>query len=600
MYLSRPVYEYISQIMHDPIIEWRKCIISWTEFPIFQSDHDFLEKASPVYDGLKYPIPLPIICPTERERLRLSFRNERKLYKRKCDYSWNTIVTIYSSDAPYVVYDRNIRLSDQRNALDYGKVFDPEKSFFTQFDELIHVVPRRNVVVTPDSEWATYSHITISSKNIYMSFSITYSENVLYTTSADRCVNCMDCFNIVDCELCYGCVMTESSQKCFFCFHSKKCFDCRYCEDCENCSSCIGCIGLINKQYCIDNTQVSKEEFQIQVEYIKVHGRDQTQSTSYHHTPRQYAHISQSENSFGDYIRDSKNGLAMFVTYANEDCRYMSRSFENKDCRDGYGIGKSELIYNSVAASMGASHCSFCTFCIGSHYLLYCDNCDGCTHCFACAGLRNKEYCIFNTQYSKADYETEVVNIITHMIQTGEWWQFFPSSLSPFGYNQTIAQDIYPAMREEFVVTNTDEWSLGTSNHQLTTLGYKRSDYNTDITIPLWAVVLQGDNIPSDAKTVSDDILQSIFICEVSAKPFVIQKKELELLRLRGLPLPRRHHDVRHRERSQHIYNRKLYLRSCDQTEENVVSIYPPREISSGNKSFPVYGERAYQNFLYG
>ena len=30
-----------------------------------------------------------------------------------------------------------------------------------------------------------------------------------------------------------------------------------------------------------------------------------------------------------------------------------------------------------------------------------------------------------------------------------EWGEFFPSSISPFGYNETVAQDYYPMTREE-------------------------------------------------------------------------------------------------------------------------------------------------------
>jgi hypothetical protein len=30
------------------------------------------------------------------------------------------------------------------------------------------------------------------------------------------------------------------------------------------------------------------------------------------------------------------------------------------------------------------------------------------------------------------------------MIETGEWGEFFHPSLSPFGYNETVAQEYYP------------------------------------------------------------------------------------------------------------------------------------------------------------
>jgi len=37
-----------------------------------------------------------------------------------------------------------------------------------------------------------------------------------------------------------------------------------------------------------------------------------------------------------------------------------------------------------------------------------------------------------------------VPKIIEHMQKMGEWGEFFPSSLSPFGYNETVAEEYYP------------------------------------------------------------------------------------------------------------------------------------------------------------
>ncbi|USN57470.1 MAG: hypothetical protein H6766_03385 [Candidatus Peribacteria bacterium] len=65
-------------------------------------------------------------------------------------------------------------------------------------------------------------------------------------------------------------------------------------------------------------------------------------------------------------------------------------------------------------------------------------------HCFGCDGLRNKEYCIFNQQYTKEEYNELAPKIIDHMKQTGERGEFFHPSLSPFGYNETVANEYYP------------------------------------------------------------------------------------------------------------------------------------------------------------
>jgi hypothetical protein len=52
---------------------------------------------------------------------------------------------------------------------------------------------------------------------------------------------------------------------------------------------------------------------------------------------------------------------------------------------------------------------------------MYCDQCFDSSNLFGCIGLRNKQYCILNTQYTKEAYETLVPQIIEHMQRNGEW-----------------------------------------------------------------------------------------------------------------------------------------------------------------------------------
>jgi len=43
-YTSKEVYEYISTQNNDPIVEWKTCTVSGSQFAIYQSDLDFYEK----------------------------------------------------------------------------------------------------------------------------------------------------------------------------------------------------------------------------------------------------------------------------------------------------------------------------------------------------------------------------------------------------------------------------------------------------------------------------------------------------------------------------------------------------------------------------
>ena len=86
---------------------------------------------------------------------------------------------------------------------------------------------------------------------------------------------------------------------------------------------------------------------------------------------------------------------------------------------------------------------------VRTHHVWYSMNCYDSSYLFGCDGLRNKQYCIFNKQYTKEEYEVLVTKIIGHMQQTGERGEFFPSSMSSFGYNETVANEYYPINKEE-------------------------------------------------------------------------------------------------------------------------------------------------------
>ena len=42
------------------------------------------------------------------------------------------------------------------------------------------------------------------------------------------------------------------------------------------------------------------------------------------------------------------------------------------------------------------------------------------------------------------------------MMRTGEWGEFFPSSISPFGYNETIAQEYFPLESSQLSVISQE------------------------------------------------------------------------------------------------------------------------------------------------
>ena len=125
----------------ETLIQTKTCRHCSVPFPITDKDLEFYEKVSPTFNGKKYSIPSPTLCPDCRQQRRLSFRNERKLYKRKCDATGRDIISIYSPDKPFRVYHQDFWWSDKWDPMEYGRDFDFGKGFFEQFGELLREVP---------------------------------------------------------------------------------------------------------------------------------------------------------------------------------------------------------------------------------------------------------------------------------------------------------------------------------------------------------------------------------------------------------------------------------------------------------------------------
>jgi hypothetical protein len=73
----------------------RKCTICSEQFEIIPKEIEFYKK---------HDIILPIYCPSCRAKQRLELRNEREVFKRKCDACKKALVTTYPPDSPHVVY----------------------------------------------------------------------------------------------------------------------------------------------------------------------------------------------------------------------------------------------------------------------------------------------------------------------------------------------------------------------------------------------------------------------------------------------------------------------------------------------------------------
>ena len=97
------------------------------DFEVTKNDLDFYNKMG---------VPEPVECFDCMRRLRLSFRNERVFYSRKCDMCKKDIISVYRSDSPLKVYCNKCWWSDDNDTSIYGRDYDFSRSFFEQIQEL--------------------------------------------------------------------------------------------------------------------------------------------------------------------------------------------------------------------------------------------------------------------------------------------------------------------------------------------------------------------------------------------------------------------------------------------------------------------------------
>ncbi|MBT6068938.1 hypothetical protein HOG48_04235 [Candidatus Peregrinibacteria bacterium] len=543
----------------------RKCSI---KFEITASDQAFY---------VKMQVPEPTLCPACRMQRRTTFRNERNLYMRKCDATGRDIISVYPPDSPFKIYDQTVWWGDSWNAVEYGRDFDFNRPFFEQFYELALDVPRINLQ-NRNCENSEYCHDCSGSINSYLCFNGGNMRDSHYcTTYGMGSTDCMDMFWSLASELCYEGIKVFGAYHCFWCFNCAGISDCYFCEDLRECKNCFGCVGLRQREYCIHNQPVGKEKYEQFMkewnwtrENIKIAKEKLTALRL--QVPRKNLEIQNSENCLGDYISNSKNCTFAFDVIDSENVKYFWDGMANNgmDCFNA-GIN-TNFVYECVAV-YSSTNIKFCNKCSESSDLLYCDFCMQCEHCFGCIGLQRKKYCILNKQYSEEEYFKMRDRLIKHMEITEERGEFFPASLSPFGYNDSMAQEYFPLSREDALKS-----------------GLTWNDYKNPK--PEGLKYIPARNLPESIEEVSDDIVNWALECNGCQKFFKITPWELKFYHKEGLPIPKLCPDCRHFERKGKINPRKLYDRTCMKCDAEMKTSY------AADRPEIVYCEKCYLESL--
>ncbi|MBI4599793.1 hypothetical protein HY732_02630 [Candidatus Uhrbacteria bacterium] len=496
----------------------------------------------------RFDVPLPALCPDCRQQRRLLWRNERKMYQRKCDMCKKDMIALYSADKPYVVYCSDCWWSDRWDPLSYGMAPDYSRSFFDQFQELQLQVPRLAMHGLNNTN-SDYCPQSTQNKNCYLMSGSDYNEDCFYATNIQRNKNCFDAMFIFDCELCYECIDVNKSYGCSYMQNCEGCTDSLFLFDCKSSTNCALSVNLRGGSYVYKNKQETKESYEKKLNELRDRLRADPDAvrrefeTLKAQNPARFAFVVGCEQSTGEYLNHCRQASHCFDGEQLDSCAHMYCAMDVKDSYDVTCIGfRSELLYEGMAGvelntvaffnMMGySSWCDYCALVFNS------------THCFGCVGMKKNKQCILNKQYSAEEYDHERKKIIAHMKSTGEWGEFFPMRLSPFAYNETPAQEYFPITKEqaELLGARWQETSAGVFGKE----------------------TLSWENVSSDPGQAPDTLSNEIVACISCGKNYKIIKQALKFYKKQGLSIPRKCPDCRHLERLILRNPRKLWTRQC-------------------------------------
>ncbi|PIR69114.1 hypothetical protein COU48_00300, partial [Candidatus Nomurabacteria bacterium CG10_big_fil_rev_8_21_14_0_10_03_31_7] len=437
--------------------ETRNCQNCKQDFTIDSEDFNFYEKIK---------VPPPTFCSLCRLERRAVYRNERKLFKVKDFLTGKDIFSLYPAEGGKKSVTQEEWFSDALDNIEYGRNYDFSKSFSEQLFELDKEVPifplRVEFMVN-----SPYCANATALKNCYLCFNGSFSENCAYSNGLGYSRDCFDCSHINHSELCYESFWLSRCQKIFFSSRCKDSYDIYFSKDIRNCNNCFGCANLQNKSYCIFNQPYSKEGYFKKMISFNIGSFSSLKelieqiNKTWLKFPNRFMEGTKNIDVTGEYIFQSKHVHNSFLIREAEDIRFCQYLQEpaNKDCYDQTLFRGNELTYENAITGDGTYNTKFSVLCwTNINNLEYCINCVSCGDCFGCVGLRNKEYCILNKQYTKEEYEALVPKIIDHMNampyvdkkgRVYKYGEFFPPELSPFSYNETIAQEYFPLTKEQ-------------------------------------------------------------------------------------------------------------------------------------------------------
>jgi len=418
------------------------CKLCGTQFEIPENDQRYFQ----IHD-----VSHPKYCRLCSWQRKLSWQNECQIYKRKCDATGKTMISVYKEGTKFPVYEKEYWTSGEWNLPETS--YDESKPFFEQYWNFSKQVPRpsTNRVGAENSE---YAHLIFDSKSCYLSFQVFQSERLIGCYRAVRMKDSANSFFCIESELLCECVNCSRGYNLKFSKDCENCSDSAFLFDCKGCRNCFMCWNLRNKEYFFMNEKYSKEEYE-----KKIAEYDLSQPEGQKRAKRDFENLKEKfivkashkincENCFGDYLVGCKDCNEIYFSDGCRDSKNILRGTEDINSFDAVVGGKIELCYNLLQPGW-CYRCAFTMSCNRCNDIYFSESCDDCNECLGCISLKRGKFCIFNKKYTEDEYYRLKHKIFEELKDSELFEEFFDPEKSPFYYEETIADLYFPRAAEK-------------------------------------------------------------------------------------------------------------------------------------------------------
>jgi len=506
--------------------EIKQCQNCKKSFTIEPEDFVFYEKMK---------VPAPTWCPECRLQRRLSFLNFIYLYKRQCALCKGDFIASYHPDSPAVVYCPKCWWSDNWDPREFGQDYDFSRPFFEQFRELYQRTPVIGIAIDLNAAInCPYNNYAGSLKNCYLLSQTDEMEDSAYGVYVFKSRDLYDTSVAMQDESCYDSMHIYKVQngiglRC----QVYESFDCSFVRDSSFSSHCFASANLRGKQYHIFNKPYTKEAYFSELKKwdlgsYKTYKEIQKKAEDHWKTlPKKTQYDELSVDSTGVIVHQSKNCKNCIEVTRGEDSRYIMMTRDVKDSYDITMWGEIERCYEG-SVGRNAANVRFGVICAEGAYdteysvLTH----RGGTNNFGCVSMRYNN-CILNKQYTKEEFLALVPQIRKHMEEMPytdmrgniyKYGEYFPPEFSPYGYNESLAYNMFPLAQDEAVRNGLPWFERPQTYH---------------------AIDRAADDLPDHINDVADEILKEVIGCKKCGQGFRVIPQELSFLKKKNLPLPR-------------------------------------------------------------